>query len=85
MSDLPALLLASLSPATRKHAEQSLTALSVQNGFLPHLLRLVLEPTQDRSVRLAASVFFKNVVKNKWEDVSRVPSLLYLLLSLLRG
>ncbi|KIP01732.1 hypothetical protein PHLGIDRAFT_336871 [Phlebiopsis gigantea 11061_1 CR5-6] len=68
MSDLPALLLASLSPHTRKQAEQSLTALSSQPGFLPHLLRLVLEPSQDRSVRLAASVFFKNVVKNRWED-----------------
>ena len=75
MSDLPALLLASLSPATRKHAEQSLTALSVQPGFLPHLLRLVLEPAQERSVRLAASVFFKNVVKNKWEDVRHLYSL----------
>lgn len=68
MSDLPQLLLASLNPATRKHAEQSLHALSQQSGFLPHLLRLVLEPSQDKSVRLAASVFFKNVVKIKWDD-----------------
>ncbi|KAI0684913.1 Cse1-domain-containing protein [Cytidiella melzeri] len=68
MSDLPALLLASLNPSSRKQAEQNLHALSVQPGFLPVLLRLVLEVSQDRSVRLAASVFFKNVVKNKWED-----------------
>ena len=66
---LPALLLASLHPNPRKQAEQNLHALSIQPGFLPVLLRLVLEATQDRSVRLAASVFFKNVVKNKWEDV----------------
>ncbi|KAI0825963.1 importin alpha re-exporter [Irpex lacteus] len=70
---LPALLLASLNPATRKQAEQNLHALSVQPGFLPVLLRLVLEASQDRSVRLAASVFFKNVVKNKWEDVRQAP------------
>lgn len=70
MSDLPALLLASLNPQTRKQAEQNLTSLSQQPGFLPHLLRLVLEASQDRSVRLAAGVFFKNVVKNKWDDVS---------------
>lgn len=69
MSDLPGLLLASLNPDSRKQAEQNLHALSQQPGFLPVLLRLVLEASQDRSVRLAASVFFKNVVKNKWEDV----------------
>ncbi|KAI0340315.1 Cse1-domain-containing protein [Trametopsis cervina] len=68
MSDLPALLLASLNPQSRKEAEQNLHALSAQPGFLPVLLRLVLETSQDRPVRLAAGVFFKNVVKNKWED-----------------
>ena len=70
MSELPQLLLASLNPATRKQAEQNLHALSQQPGFLPLLLRLVLDSSQDHSVRLAGSVFFKNVVKNKWEDVS---------------
>lgn len=70
MSDLPALLLASLNPQTRKEAEASLANISLQPGFLPHLLRLALEPSQDRSVRLSASVFFKNVVKNRWDDVS---------------
>ena len=69
MSDLPSLLLASLNPSSRKQAEQNLHALSAQPGFLPVLLTLVLEASQDRSVRLAGSVFFKNVVKNKWEDV----------------
>jgi exportin-2 (importin alpha re-exporter) len=69
MSDLPSLLLASLDPTSRKQAEQNLHLLSAQPGFLPVLLTLVIEPSQDRSVRLAGSVFFKNVVKNKWEDV----------------
>ena len=70
MSDIPALLLGSLSPASRKQAEANLQSLSVQPGFLPHLLRLVLEPAQDRSVRLAGSLYFKNVIKSRWDDVS---------------
>ncbi|KAL4253719.1 XPO2/CSE1 family protein [Abortiporus biennis] len=68
MSDLPALLLASLSPSSRKQAEQNLQALSQQPGFLATLLRLVLDQSQDRSVRLAGSVYFKNLVKSRWDD-----------------
>ncbi|KAF8867606.1 CAS/CSE protein [Infundibulicybe gibba] len=64
MADLPSLL----------SAEQSLTALSTQQGFLTHLLRLVLEQTQDRSIRLSASVYLKNLAKLKWdEDVQPLP------------
>ncbi|KAI0648900.1 Cse1-domain-containing protein [Trametes meyenii] len=65
---LPSLLLASLNPASRKQAEQSLHSLSVQPGFLAHLLTLVLQPSQDRAVRLAASVYLKNIIKSRWED-----------------
>ncbi|KAI0636204.1 Cse1-domain-containing protein [Trametes polyzona] len=68
MAELPSLLLASLNPATRKQAEQNLQSLSVQPGFLTHLLTLVLQSTQDRAVRLAASVYLKNLVKSRWED-----------------
>ncbi|KAH8102322.1 Cse1-domain-containing protein [Cristinia sonorae] len=67
MSDISSLLLASLSPATRKQAEVNLQSVSVQPAFLPHLLRLVLEPSQDRSVRLAGSLYFKNVTKKRWD------------------
>ncbi|GLB42771.1 putative importin alpha re-exporter [Lyophyllum shimeji] len=74
MADLPALLLASLNPSTRKQAEQSLNAVSVQPGFLSHLLRLVLESTQDRAVRLAGGVYLKNITKLRWEeDVQPLP------------
>lgn len=69
MADLPSLLLASLSPGTRRQAEQNLQTLSLQPGFLPQLLRLVLDASQDRSVRLAGSVYLKNTVKSRWEDV----------------
>ncbi|CAL1709388.1 unnamed protein product [Somion occarium] len=68
MADLPSLLLASLSPGTRRQAEQNLQTLSLQPGFLPQLLRLVLDASQDRSVRLAGSVYLKNTVKSRWED-----------------
>ncbi|KAG6872821.1 hypothetical protein C0995_006303 [Termitomyces sp. Mi166 len=68
MADLPALLLASLNSTTRKQAEQNLDAVSVQPGFLLHLLRLVLEPSQDRAVRLAGGVYLKNITKHRWEE-----------------
>lgn len=69
MADLPALLLASLNPNTRKQAEHNLNALSVQPGFLSHLLRLVLESSQDRAVRLSGGVYLKNITKLRWEEV----------------
>ncbi|KAJ4471965.1 CAS/CSE protein [Lentinula aciculospora] len=68
MSDLPNLLLASLEPSTRKQAEHSLSAYSEQLGFLSHLLRLVLDQSQNRPVRLSGSVYLKNVSKSRWED-----------------
>ena len=72
MADVASLLLASLSPATRKQAEQNLQALSIQPAFLPNLLGLVLNGSQDRSVRLAGSVYLKNVIRSKWEDVRSI-------------
>jgi len=69
MSDLPALLIGSLDPASRKQAEQNLNAYSVQPGFLPALLQLVLSPSQDRSARLAGGIYLKNLAKMRWEDV----------------
>ena len=75
MAELPNLLLASLNPTTRKQAEQGLQALSLQPGFLTHLLSLVLQTSQDRAVRLAASVYLKNLVRSRWEDASTYPSL----------
>ncbi|KAF7309671.1 Importin N-terminal domain-containing protein [Mycena indigotica] len=68
MADLAALLQASLVPTTRKEAEGQLTQLSRQQGFLSHILRLSLDPTQDRAVRLAGSVFLKNIAKLRWEE-----------------
>jgi exportin-2 (importin alpha re-exporter) len=74
MSDLAGLLQASLSPATRKQAEQSLDSYSTQQGFLPHLLHLVLDRSVDPAARLAGSIYLKNVAKLKWDEVSGIDS-----------
>ncbi|GJJ14609.1 hypothetical protein Clacol_008875 [Clathrus columnatus] len=74
MSELSSLLLASLSPQSRKQAEQSLSLLSAQPGFLRHLLILVLNASEARGVRLAGSVYFKNVIKQRWpSDAEEAP------------
>jgi exportin-2 (importin alpha re-exporter) len=70
MSDLPTLLGSSLSPAARKEAEQSLLEFSLEPSFLIHLLGLVLNASQSKGVRLAGSVFFKNMLKKRWSEVS---------------
>ena len=75
MSDIPKLLLDSLNPQTRKQAEQSLQAYSRQPAFVVHLLRLVLDATQNGAVRLAASVYLKNMVKLGWLDDVRLSCL----------
>lgn len=68
MADIPSLLLASLDPHNRKQAEQSLQAYSLQPAFTTNLLQLVLAPSQNRAVRLAGSVYLKNLVKGRWFD-----------------
>ncbi|KAJ7224424.1 CAS/CSE protein [Mycena pura] len=74
MSDLPSLLLASLNPASRREAEKRLDDFSKQQGFLTHLLRLILDGTKERQVRLAGSVYLKNIAKLRWEeDVNPLP------------
>ncbi|KAH7910550.1 CAS/CSE protein [Hygrophoropsis aurantiaca] len=74
MSDIASLLQASLQPASRKQAEQQLHALTTQPGFLPHLLRLILDPANDRPTRLAGGIYLKNVAKLRWEeDVAALP------------
>jgi exportin-2 (importin alpha re-exporter) len=85
MSDIPKLLLASLKPSTRKQAEQSLATYSRQPAFVVHLLRLVLDASNDSAVRLAASVYLKNTVRLGWlEDVRYLTSLDMLVLQLPR-
>ena len=69
MADLAALLQASLSPATRKDAELTLESFSLQPYFLLHLLNLVLDQSKPSPVRLAGSVYLKNIAKSRWVEV----------------
>jgi exportin-2 (importin alpha re-exporter) len=69
MSSVPALLAASLSPDKRKVAEAELASLSLQPGFLPHVLQVVLDQAQSLQVRQAACLYFKNQVKRRWDGV----------------
>ncbi|CDK27317.1 unnamed protein product [Kuraishia capsulata CBS 1993] len=58
----------SIQGATAKHAEQQLRQLESQPGFALTLLKIVADPSADKSTRLAGSLFFKNFIKNKWID-----------------
>jgi hypothetical protein len=69
MTDLPPILQALLDPRTQKKAEQQLNVLSSQQGFLSHLLRLVLDASQLPTIRLSGSVYLKNIAKLRWEEV----------------
>src|SRR5712664_3737290 len=75
---LPQLLLASLNPQSRQHAESSLNELSLQPGFVAALLRFVLGfdsgVDAERAVRLAGAVYLKNLIKLRWEEVCSFPS-----------
>lgn len=65
---LPEILLASLSPSTRSQAETTLSTLSTtQPQFLTSLLQLVLDQSQQIQARQAAAVYFKNVIKRRWD------------------
>ena len=70
MADVASLLQASLHPTTRKQAEQQLQQLTTQDGFLSHLLQLILNRSVDPSIRLAGGIYLKNIAKLKWEEVS---------------
>ncbi|KAF8307881.1 Cse1-domain-containing protein [Clavulina sp. PMI_390] len=67
-SPVPALLAQSLVIDQRKNAEAQLSSMAVTAGFVPHLLQIVLDRSQDIPVRQAACVYFKNQIKQRWDD-----------------
>lgn len=69
MADLAALFSASLDPITRKQAEQALTQASLVQNFALEVLALALSSTQDRAIRLASGIYFKNTIKRRWSPV----------------
>ncbi|KAG7863931.1 hypothetical protein KL919_001246 [Ogataea angusta] len=66
------LLAQSLSPSTAKLAEESLRSVEDQQGFPSTLLHVVAANDLDSSVRLAGSLYFKNLIKRKWIDETGV-------------
>lgn len=70
MSEVAALLAASLTVEHRKSAEGELETLSIQQGFLPYVLQIVLDQGQPLPVRQSACLYFKNQIRRRWTDVS---------------
>ncbi|KAG7713014.1 hypothetical protein KL949_005308 [Ogataea haglerorum] len=66
------LLAQSLSPSTAKLAEKSLRSVEDQQGFPSTLLHVVAANDLSSSVRLAGSLYFKNLIKRKWIDETGV-------------
>lgn len=69
---LSGLLTQSLSPQPeiRHPAERNLETSENQEGFLLLVLELVRSESAPAHVRQAAGVYFKNVVRKRWTEVS---------------
>lgn len=72
LSMLSTLLTQSLSPQPeiRHPAEKNLNSTELQPGFLLLVLTLVKDDRAALDVRQAAGVYFKNVVRKRWGEVS---------------
>ncbi|WBW72905.1 karyopherin/importin beta family nuclear export signal receptor Kap109 [Schizosaccharomyces osmophilus] len=68
MDGIPALLAGTLNPATSRSAEEALKSWEVQDGsFALQLLSIVADENSDPSIKLAASLYFKNYIKRYWD------------------
>jgi len=65
---LVALFTATLNPdlAQRRQAEEELSRAKMQPQYVPAVLQILTQESVDISVRQAAAVFFKNLVKGHW-------------------
>jgi len=70
---LSELLTQSLSPnpEIRHPAEKTLDSSELQSGFLFLVMTLVASDAAAMHVRQAAGVYFKNVIKKRWTEVSK--------------
>ena len=67
-NQIQACLSQTFDPANRKQAEQNLEVLESSVQFGPTLLSIIQENSIDSNIRFAASVYFKNYVKRKWDE-----------------
>lgn len=68
MEAIAQLLQQSLAASTAKSAEQELRQYETQPGFPLEVLHVVASNQIDHNVRLAGSLFFKNLIRRKWTD-----------------
>lgn len=66
LESIPIFLKESLDPRNAKQAEAQLRSIETQPHFAINLLHVVASTNLDASVRLAAALFLKNLVKRKW-------------------
>ncbi|EEB09183.1 karyopherin Kap109 [Schizosaccharomyces japonicus yFS275] len=68
MDGIPALLAGTLNTATAKSAEEALKSCEYQDRTFPiQLLELVNNDSCEVSIKLAASLYFKNYVRRHWD------------------
>lgn len=65
---IPVYLQQSLVPQSAKVAEAQLRSLETQPHFAVNLLNVIASTSVDPTVRLAAAVFFKNLLRRRWVD-----------------
>lgn len=56
----------------RRQAEAYITEIESQNGFLIvllHLITVLSDSNEDKNIRVAASIFFKNAIKKRWNPI----------------
>ncbi|KAM9889452.1 hypothetical protein OXX69_012828, partial [Metschnikowia pulcherrima] len=68
LESIPVYLNESLDPRNAKSAEARLRAIEGQPHFAINLLNVVASSNLDASVRLAGSLFLKNLVRRKWAN-----------------
>jgi exportin-2 (importin alpha re-exporter) len=71
LSTLRSILLSTIQSDNniRREAEAYITSLETQNGFLIvllHLITILSDSSEDKAIRVAASIFFKNAIKKRW-------------------
>jgi exportin-2 (importin alpha re-exporter) len=64
------LLQSSLHPSTNKQAEAALQEAEQKPNFSISLLQIVADGNNDRNLRLAAALCFKNFIRRNWADES---------------
>jgi len=66
LESIPKILEQSLIPQFSNQAEKALKSMENEPGFSINLLHIIASTNLSNSIRLAAALYFKNLVKRKW-------------------